>query len=189
MMNINSIFIAPKIKEISSISIPWLSILFVFNSIYNILDYLCINNNQIKQINSLQESLNKTNKKCDELQKKYDNLHINFEKLNEKINLLNIKNDESQDTKIDELNIDTSIVYRELCELSNHNDITTKEIKSPNSEDINHEFIESLSLDYDFNENTDSEKKMIDTHNCVRTRSTSLTEYNWTSLTKKFLFG
>jgi len=191
MMNINSIFMAPKIREVSSIS--WMSVLFVFNSIYNILDYLCIlNDNRAKQINYLQETLNKTNKKCDELQKKYHELYINFEKLNKKIiNILNLKNNELQDIKIDELNIETSVVYRELCESYNHNDTTTKTHTNNaevNSEDINNEFIESLSLDYDCNENTETNENLLDICNRVRTRSSSLTE-TWTTLTKRFFFG
>lgn len=182
MMNINSIFMAPKIREVSSISISWMSVLFVFNSIYNILDYLCIlNDNRAKQINTLQETLNKTNEKCDELQKKYDDLYINFEKLNRKIiNVLNLKNNELQDIKIDELNIETSVVYRELCDSYNDTDVTTKthtKNNEVNLEDINNEFIESLSLDYDCNED-----------NRVRTRSASLTEHTWSALIKK-VFG
>jgi len=190
-MNINSIFMAPKIREVTSISISWMSVLFVFNSIYNILDYLCIlNDNRAKQINTLQETLNKTNEKCDELQKKYDDLYINFEKLNRKlINVLNLKNNELQDIKIDELNIETSVVYRELCESYNHNEVTTKTHTNNNEvnlEDINNEFIESLSLDYDCNENTETNEKLLDT--CKRTRSSSLTEHTWSALIKK-VFG
>ena len=191
MMNINSIFMAPKIREVSSISISWMSVLFVFNSIYNILDYLCIlNDNRAKQINTLQETLNKTNEKCDELQKKYDDLYINFEKLNKKIiNVLNLKNNELQDIKIDELNIETSVVYRELCDSYNETEVTTKTHTNNNEvnlEDINNEFIESLSLDYDCNEDTETNENLLDT--CKRTRSSSLTEHTWSALIKK-VFG
>jgi hypothetical protein len=188
MININSIFMKPKIVEIYEIS--WIPFLFGLNTIYSIFEYLrTLNNNRLVKIKNLEELLNNTNNKCNELQNKYDILYDNFQQLNTKINNLDVKIFELNDTKIDELNIETNNIYRGLCDLSHiTSEIHTTE-NEHNSEDINTEFIDSLSLDYDHNENGDSEQTFSDEFNIVRTRSTSLTEFNWTTLAKKFFLG
>jgi hypothetical protein len=166
----------PKIVDISEIS--WIPFLFGLNTIYNIFEYLrTLNNNRLVKIKNLEELLNNTNNKCNDLQNKYDILYDNFQQLNTKINNLDVKNFELNDTKIDELNTETNIT----------SDIHIKE-NEHNSEDINNEFIESLSLDYDHNDNLDSEKTFEDDCNIVRTRSIS-TEFNLAVLTKKLFFG
>jgi hypothetical protein len=166
----------PKIVEIYEIS--WIPFLFGLNTIYNIFEYLrTLNNNRLVKIKNLEELLNNTNNKCNELQNKYDILYDNFQQLNTKINNLDVKIFELNDTKIDELNSETIT-----------SEIHIKE-NAHNSEDINNEFIESLSLDYDHNENVDSEKTFDDDCNIVRTRSISLTEFNLAVLTKKLFFG
>jgi len=176
MININSIFMKPKIVEIYEVS--WIPFLFGLNTIYNIFEYLrTLNNNRLVKIKNLEEILNNTNNKCNELQNKYDILYDNFQQLNTKINNLDVKIFELNDTKIDEL--DTETITSEIHIKENEH----------NSEDINNEFIESLSLDYDHNENVDSEKTFDDDCNIVRTRSISLTEFNLAVLTKKLFFG
>ena len=181
----------PKIVDISEIS--WIPFLFGLNTIYNILEYLrTLNNNRLVKIKNLEKLLNNTNNKCNELQNNYDILYNNFQQLNTKINNLDFKICELNDTNIDELNIETNNIYRGLYEVSHTTNITSEiHIKEnePNSEDINNEFIESLSLDYDYNENIDSKKTFGDDCNIVRTRSTSLTEFNLVVLAKKFFFG
>lgn len=196
MININSIFMKPKIQEASIIS--WIPILFGINAIYSILEYLrALKNNHINQIKKLEELINNTNKKYDDLQHKYDNLYANFQQLNMKIDNLNGIIIELNDSKINQLNIESNDVYRDLCDVTNNiSEINITENRD-NSEDINTEFIESLSLDYNYKENIDLEQnKSVNIENCnidnydsVRKRSTSLTETNWATLTKQLLFG
>lgn len=197
MININSIFMRPKIIDISEISeISWIPFLFGLNTIYNILEYLrALNNNRINQIKHLQELLNNTNKKCNDLQNKYDILYSNFQELNTKMDSLNVKMIEIElnDSKMDELNIETNVLYRDLFDASTAitSEINKREHEH-NSEDINNEFIESLSLDYDYDSACeDNARTFSDDCNIVRTRtrSTSLTEFNWTTLAKKFFLG
>jgi predicted nuclease with TOPRIM domain len=171
----------PKTTDIYII--PWFTILFAFKSIYGILEYLYIlNNKRIKLFDNIQENLNETKLKYEELQKKYDDLYIKFENLNQQINVTNIKNTELSDKKNDDIKI-----YRELYDGSYNNIESELHIKNieHNFEDINNEFIESLSLDYD------NDKNSSDTCNHGRSRSTSLTEVNWPTLTlaKKIIFG
>jgi len=201
MININSIFMKTKTLEtLDIIGITWIPFLFGLNAIYNILEYLrVLKNNRASQIKKLQESINNTNKKHDDLQHKYDNLYANFQQLNIKIDNLNNIIIELNDSKINQLNIESNNVYRELYDVTYSNNMSEINITKNTgySEDINKEFIESLSLDYDYKENIDSEQNKsididnynIDNYNTVRKRSTSLTEVNWTTLTKKFLFG
>lgn len=201
MININSIFMKTKTLEtLDIIGITWIPFLFGLNAIYNILEYLrVLKNNRASQIKKLQESINNTNKKHDDLQHKYDNLYANFQQLNIKIDNLNNIIIELNDSKINQLNIESNNVYRELCDVTYSNNMSEIDItkNTDYSEDINKEFIESLSLDYDYKENIDSEQNKsididnynIDNYNTVRKMSTSLTEVNWTTLTKKFLFG
>ena len=192
MININSIFMKPKIVEIYEIS--WIPFLFGLNTIYNIFEYLrTLNNNRLVKIKNLEELLNNTNNKCNELQNKYDILYDNFQQLNTKINNLDVKifEIELNESKMDELNIETNVLYRDLFDAST---VITSEINKRehehNSEDINNEFIESLSLDYDYDtaseDNVRSKQTFSDDCNIVRTRSTSLSEFNWTTLAKKF---
>jgi len=182
----------PKIVEIYEIS--WIPFLFGLNTIYNIFEYLrTLNNNRLVKIKNLEELLNNTNNKCNELQNKYDILYDNFQQLNTKINNLDVKifEIELNESKMDELNIETNVLYRDLFDAST---VITSEINKRehehNSEDINNEFIESLSLDYDYDtaseDNVRSKQTFSDDCNIVRTRSTSLSEFNWTTLAKKF---
>lgn len=206
MMNIKNIFITTGI-----------SVLFGVYSIYNILEYLrLLNNHRVKQINSLQHSLNDTNKKYNdlqikyiELQQNYNDLSISHEQINKEIHILNMKIVELQENKMVDINItsttnsipdDTSIIIcDEFCNLNN--DIPRIHMETMNAlvNDIDEEFVESLSFtslqEYDCSENGElsslcnSEKGSITSSNNVRSRSTSITEINWGSLTKKFLFG
>jgi hypothetical protein len=197
MMNIKNLFITTGI-----------SVLFGVYSIYNILEYLRIlNNHRIKQINSLQHVVSDTNKKYNdlqikhiELQKNYNELLISYENINKEVNMLHIKVLELQENKIDEIDINTnntssestpSFICDELCHFNSEIPrLHMETMNSINVDDIDVEFVESLNLEYDYN-NTEvsslcgSEKSSIKT----RSRSTSITEINWGGLAKKFLFG
>lgn len=203
MMNIKNIFITTGI-----------SVLFGVYSIYNILEYLRIlNNHRVKQINSLRHLVNDTNTKYKDLQMKHDELHknynelsANYDKINKEINLLNIKIAELQENKMKDNATDIdiytnnisypenptpNIICDELCNLNNEIPRVHMETMNAIVDDIDEEFIESLYLDYESGVNSElsslcnSEKNSIKS----RSRSTSITEINWGSLTKKFLFG
>jgi len=201
MMNIKNIFITTGI-----------SVLFGVYSIYNILEYLRVLNNQrLKQINSLQQLVSDTNKKYSDLQVKYvelqknhHELSVSYEKINIEIHLLNIKINELQENKTIDINLTTlqdnisdkmsdtiNLVCDELCDLNTEIPRIHMETMNSINDDIDDEFVESLSLDYDCSEAGEvsslgnSEKGSIKS----RSRSTSVTEINWTNLTKKFLFG
>ena len=225
MMNIKSIFITTGI-----------SVLFGVYSIYNLLEYLrVLNNDRVKQITTMQQLVNQTNKKYNELrikyselQKSYSDLSMDNERINSEITSLNFKIMELQYNKPIDITIGCSrnnssinnfeskndIVCDELCILNNeipriHMETMDKMITMPakeqmNSEvnvllnDIDEEFIDSLSLEYDCNEyreltynnsklssSCNSEKNSIKS----RSRSTSITDINWGALTKNFLFG
>ena len=204
MMNIKNIFITTGI-----------SVLFGVYSIYNILEYLrLLNNHRVKQINSLQHSLNDTKKKYNDLQIKYIELHQNYndlsishEQINKEIHILNMKIVELQENKMVDIDITSTtnsipdntsiIICDEFCNLNN--DIPRIHMGTMNALandiDVDEEFVESLSLEYDCSENGElsslcnSEKGSIISSNNVRSRSTSITEINWGSLTKKFVFG
>jgi hypothetical protein len=207
MMNIKNLFITTGI-----------SVLFGVYSIYNILEYLrLLNSHRVKQINSLQHLVNDTNSKYNklqnkhiELQKNYDELFISYENINKEIHRLNVKIIELQENKMTDIDIDInsdnyssefptpSIICDELCDLNNdiprvHTE-TMKAIFDDIDIDIDEDFAESVHLEYECSEtasNTElsslcnSEKGSIKS----RSRSTSVTEINWGSLTKKFLFG
>lgn len=206
MMNIKNIFITTGI-----------SVLFGVYSIYNILEYLrVLNNHRVKQINSLQHLVNDTNTKYkdlqmkhDELQKNYNELSTNYEKINKEINLLNIKIIELQENKMKDIAATTTdidiytnnssyhenptpnIICDELCNLNNEIPRVHMETMNAIVHDIDEEFVESLYLDYESGVNSElsslcnSEKGSSRS----RSRSTSVTEINWGTLTKKFLFG
>ena len=78
MMNIKSIFMSSRVVEMPGISgIPGISLLFGIHSIYNVLEYLRIlNNNRAKQINNVQELLQKTRTKCNDEKSSKLNLMI-----------------------------------------------------------------------------------------------------------------
>lgn len=230
MMNIKSIFITTGI-----------SFLFGVYSIYNLLEYLrVLNNDCVKQITSMQHLVNETNKKYNELRikyselkKNYNDLSIDNQQINSKIASLNHKIIELQWNKPIDITIGcisnvtssndlfketNNIVCDELCNLNNEipkihmetmNGIEImngKEIKHSEVNvllnDIDEEFIESLSFislhDYDCNESrelTPNNSKLVSSCNSekssvkARSRSTSITEINWSELTKNFFFG
>lgn len=211
MINIKNIFITTGI-----------SVLFGVYSIYNILDYLkVLNNHRLKQINSLKHSVNDINKKYNELelkhielQKQFDELLINFDNINQKVYLLNVQIVELQDNKMINIDFNTEnhttndiyenpiyenpiynncIICDELCDLKFDVPRVRMETMSPITDNIDEEFIESLSLDYDCHDNTEVEVSSLCNHEKYstksRTRSTSVTDINWYNLTKKFLFG
>lgn len=209
MMNIKNIFITTGI-----------SVLFGVYSIYNILDYLrALNNHRVKQINRLQQLVNDTNKKYSDLQVKYVELQknhtelcVSYEKINIEIHLLNIKINQLHENKTIDINLTTfqdntcdkisntaNLVCDELCDLNTEIPRIHMETMNSINEDIDDEFVESLSFislqDYDCSESGEvssldnSEKGSIKSCNIVRTRSKSVTDINWTNLTKKFLFG
>ena len=154
MMNIKNIFITTGI-----------SVLFGVYSIYNIFEYLrVLNNHQVKQINSLQNLLNETNKKYNDLQvkyvllqKNYDKLTVSHEENNNQTNLLNIQIIKLQEDKtIDTNNISNensnensnSTTYNNIiCDLNSEIHIVNME--NINSINIHEEFVESLFLEYD----------------------------------------
>lgn len=169
MININSLLIRSKIVELY-----WIPLLF---GLYNIFDILRKLNYYYKnKITKLQQSLNNTNKKYNELQQKYNQLYAEFQEQSIKLNNLNYK-------EINELTIETetNIVYRDIEEPKQPDNplntlLSDDIVISPlnNINEINKEFIESLSLDYNYNE------KYFDKKN---------TNTNWSTVTKKFFFG
>ena len=196
MMNIKNIFITTGI-----------SVLFGVYSIYNIFEYLrVLNNHQVKQINSLQNLLNETNKKYNDLQvkyvllqKNYDKLTVSHEENNNQTNLLNIQIIKLQEDKtIDTNNISNensnensnSTTYNNIiCDLNS--EIPIVNMENINSINIHEEFVESLFLEYDYLE-TGEASSLSNSEKCpIKSRTTdkSMTEINWTNLTKKFLFG
>lgn len=192
MMNIKNIFITTGI-----------SVLFGVYSIYNIFEYLrVLNNHQVKQINSLQNLLNETNKKYNDLQvkyvllqKNYDKLAVSHEENNNQANLLNIQIIKLQEDKtIDTNNISNensnSTTYNNIiCDLNS--EIPIVNMENINSINIHEEFVESLFLEYDYLE-TGEASSLSNSEKCpIKSRTTdkSMTEINWTNLTKKFLFG
>ncbi len=148
-----------------------------------------------------------------ELQKKYDELSVSYEHINQEVITLKIKLIELQENKLVEIEINgnndnnndnsnndnisestPSIICDELChfnlEIPRINMETMNSVNNIDCDDIDVEFVESLNLEYDCNNTEvssvcDSEKSSIKT----RSRSTSITEINWATLTKKFLFG
>ena len=139
--------------------------------------------------------------------KKNDELNVSYEKINMEIYLLNIKINELQENKTidvnlitlqdnissDKLSDNTNIVFDELCNLNTEIPRIHMETINYINDDIVNEFVESLSLDYDCSESGNvsslgnSEKCSIKS----RTRSTSVTDINWSylTLTKKIIFG
>jgi hypothetical protein len=169
MININSLFIRSKIVELY-----WVPLLF---GLYNIFDILRKLNYYYKtKITKLQELLYNTNKKYNELQQKYDQLYTDFQELSIKLNNLNCK-------EINELTIETetNIIYRDLEEPKQPDNLSNND--SPLN-DITSEFIDSLSLDYNYNE------KYFD--NIRKTTNTNVkpnSNVNWSAVTKRFFFG
>jgi hypothetical protein len=163
MININSSLIRLKIVELY-----WVPLLF---GLYNIFDILRKLNYYYKtKITKLQELLNNTNKKYNKLQQKYDQLYTEFEEQSVKFNNLNCK-------EINELTIETetNIVYRDLEEPKQPDNLSSDDSPLNN---ITSEFIDSLSLDYNYNE------KYSD-----NIRKTTNTNTNWSTVTKRFFFG
>jgi len=182
MININSLLIRSKIVELY-----WVPLLF---GLYNIFDILRKLNYYYKtKITKLQELLHNTNKKYNELQDKYDQLYTDFQELSIKLNNLNYK-------EINELTIETetNVVYRDLCEHDSSNSpsinpsINPSNNNSPlnNNNEITREFIESLSLDYNYNEKyINNIRNTAITNTNVKPNS----NVNWSAVTKRFFFG
>ena len=179
MIHMNSLIIRTKIVELY-----WIPLLF---GLYNIFDILRKLNYYYKtKITKLQELLNNTNKKYNDLQYKYDTLYTEFQEQNIKLNNLNLN---LNCKEINELTIETetSIVYRDL-EQPNQQDnqsnilLNDDSVISPsnNNNDITSEFIDSLSLDYNYNE------KYFDN---IRKTSNTNVNPNWSTVTKRFFFG
>jgi len=205
MMNIKNIFVTTGI-----------SVLFGVYSIYNILEYLrLLNNERVKQIKNLQILGQETNKKYSELQiqylelqKKYTELSIYCNKMKEDITILNDKIIQLQDKKNDyiknndiknytssdyltslislPIDIESSgnTVCDELCNFNSDIPRIHMETMNINYENVDSEFIDLLSLDNEIEQINKNKNDLFS-----RSRSTSVTEINWTTLTKKFLFG
>ena len=204
-MNINNLLIKTKIVEFY-----WIPLLF---GLYNVFDCLHkLNNYYKKKITKLQVLLNDTNKKHNELQQKYNQLYAEFQELNLKFNKLNSK-------EINEFTIETetNIVYRDLCEHNSSNSLSIDQSINPfidpsnilsindivisplnNNNDITSEFIDSLSLDYNYNEtyfdnNKNTSNLNINTNLNTNTNSNSNSNPNpnpnWSTVTKRFFFG
>lgn len=215
MMNLKNIFITTG-----------LSILFGVYSIYNIIEYLkFMEKHRNKQINSLQDIINDTNKRYVDLnskyiilQQKYDNLSVNYDKTNQEIVILNLKIIQLRNNNYEQENVnmdmdmseigqvspvntiigsdDSSIICDELCDMNNSIPrIHMETMSSMHDSSIDPEFMESLYLDYTNDQlnsnNTNLSSSCNSEKNSVRSRSrsTSVTDINWTGLTKKFFFG
>jgi len=179
MININSLIIRSKIVELY-----WVPLLF---GLYNIFDILRKLNYYYKtKITKLQELLYNTNKKYNELQDKYDQLYTDFQELSIKLNNLNCK-------EINELTIETetNVLYRDLQEPNPSNILSNKDTMiSPlnNINEINKEFIDSLSLDYNYNEKYfDNIRKTTNAN--ANANSNANANVNWSTVTKRFFFG
>jgi len=194
IMNINNIVITTG-----------MSVLFSVYSLYNILEYLrTLNNYRVKQINNLQNMVNDTNKNYNnlfkqyiELQQKYDDLSISHVYINKELILLNLRLIELEGNKNSEININNnivslpeppSIVCDELCYFnSDVPRIHMETMNTINDINIDVEFVESLNLEYKFDNTEDT--SVCNSEKKSRSRSTSLTEINWIGLTKKMFFG
>jgi hypothetical protein len=183
-MNINNLIIKTKLVELY-----WFPLLFGFFNVVNCLHKL--NNIYKIKITKLQVLINNTNNKYNELQNKYDKLYAEFQELNIKFNYLNntkiykliIETDTSEtntnETNTNETNTNetnTSINLLETQNTDQLNDNYIHDIINSPSNDINSEFIDSLSLDYNNND------KYID--NITNTYNS-----NWSNVTKRFFFG
>lgn len=184
MININNLLI--KTKMVDFYLIP---LLF---GLYNVFDCLHkLNNYYKKKITKLQLLLNDTNKNYKELQNKYNQLYIEFQELNIKFNNLNNKETneltietdfEDGETIINNLEIEY-LNNINLCDTKNDeplnklscNDTKPNILISPsnNINDITNEFIDSLSLDYNYND------KFID----------NTSNINWSTVAKRYFFG
>ena len=175
MININSLLIRSKIVELY-----WVPLLF---GLYNIFDILRKLNYYYKiKITKLQELLNNTNKKYNELQYKYDQLYTDFQEQSIKLNNLNNLNCK----EINELTIETetNIVYRDLQEPNPSITLSSDHSPLNNNNDITSEFIDSLSLDYNYNEKySDNIRKTSNTNTNTNTNT------SWSTVTKRFFFG
>jgi len=208
MINIKGLFFTTSI-----------SFLFGVYSIYSILEYLrVLNNYRVKNVNrayqeeySYQKKFIDINKKYIILQKDYDELKINFDQLKEELHLLTISFNELKDDKITTIElaedkiielsinqnqnlINEKIICDENCNLEDKNirsyrdtSLTNKFILN-NNKNIDKEFEESLSLEYENNE-LDSLNNFGHSSKLTRSRSSSISDINWGSLTKKLLFG
>lgn len=167
MININSLLIRSKIVELY-----WVPLLF---GLYNVFDILRKLNYYYKtKITKLQELLYKTNKKYNELQHKYDQLYTEFQEQSAKFNNLNLNCKEINELTIE---TETNIVYCDLEE-PKQPDILSSDDSPLNN--ITSEFIDSLSLDYNYNE------KYSDN---IRKTTNANANTNWSTVTKRFFFG
>ena len=206
MMNIRHIFITTGI-----------SVLFGVYSIYHIIEYLKImHNTRTKEISDLKTYINDINTKYINLHSKYDILENEIIKTNNEVSKLqlqiselhnlsnNIENIIEQDIPSEIVSImdtDESIICDEKCDLNVDIPRLHLETMNSNNADIDPEFMESFSsVEYDHFQNTyintnnleGSIHSISSYHNSIKTsrsRSGSLTDINWTGLTKKFLFG
>ena len=173
MININSLIIRSKLVELY-----WVPLLF---GLYNVFDILRKLNYYYKtKITKLQELLYNTKKKYNELQQKYDQLYTDFQEQSIKLNNLNLNCKEINELTIE---TETNIVYRDIEEPKQPDNksntlLSDDSIISPsnNINDITREFIDSLSLDYNIRNSTNTNVK-------------TNVNPNWSTVTKRFFFG
>lgn len=211
MMNIKNIFITTGISVLFGVYSVYnlLEYLRTLNNYHkkqiNILEY------QIKETNKKYIDFhNKYFTRLQELQKKYNQLLINYEYINQEVKILNNKISELQENKSNNITIpdtqasspisnDTNsnntfthdiIICDELCDLNNNIPRIHMETMSDNNniDNIDHEFFESLSLEYN-NELSYSQNNSEKYSSKCSSRTTSVKDINWTTLAKKFLFG
>jgi hypothetical protein len=199
MINIKSLFITTSI-----------SLIFGVYSIYNILDFMrLMNRYHVKQIDILEYQINDSDKKYNEINKKhidlqkiYNELLDNYECLKKEVKLLNFKiieinknnNNDNSDFSIDkhEINSKDNLFCDKLCDLNHEIPRLNLNTMTKESSFISEEFEESLSIVYKNNENINILSKNIsnqDFPNKTRTRSYSISDINWKSISKKFIFG
>ena len=204
MMNIKAIFITSG-----------LSVIFGVYSIYNILEYLkLMHDTHNKEIYHLNKSIKDINNKYTHLKSKYDDIKSEIQQTKEYITNLQLQIAQLQNDSNDlensiaeivksetvSINTEESIICDEMCDFNSHIPRIHMETMNANKDGLDHEslncnydhchhiIISKSNLDSSYH-STNSMRSAQNSDKSARSRSVSLTDINWTGVTKKFLFG
>ena len=210
MMNIRHIFITTGISVLFGVYSIYNIIEYLQNIHYNrskeISDLkLCMNDIKTKYTNlqsnydNLKDEIIKTNHELSKLHLQISELHS----LSNNISKEEPIEQDIQSETVSMIDTDESIICDEKCDLNI--DIPRLHLETMNSNNDNNvdlEFVGMSTFDYDHFQNTDVNTNNLEgsihsissytNTNSVKTsrsRSGSVTDINWTGLTKKFLFG
>ena len=179
-----------------------ISVLFGAYSIYNIVEYLGI-------IHSLTHSVNYTKKKHSDLQtkhaklqKNYNELLLKYENISKEVQTLHVRLIELQETNVSDIctsEVNTTLTMCSPCamcaklqqlnsEMQRQHiedaNIEDANIEDANIEDADLEFVETLNIGH--GSNTEGSSTCVSNKSV---RGVSVTEINWSEITKKFFFG